>query len=58
MKWHYCKFCFIKYKGDVCPECIRKKSGILLKNKIGGEFKKGLENYNENYIKRELGIDG
>jgi len=56
MKWKYCKLHCIKFKGDMCPECFNKKNGIKFKNKMGGEFKKGLEDRNEDYIKGEFGI--
>jgi len=38
-------------------EVFSKDIGIKVKDKFGGEFKKTFENFNEDYFKREFGID-
>ncbi len=55
MIWKYCKAHNIKFKGDTCPECSKNKN-VKFKVRRGGEFRETLEDRNEDYIKRELGI--
>ena len=56
MMWKYCKVHCIKFKGDICPECSNNKNGVEIGIRRGGDFKRVLEDGNEKYIKKELGI--
>ena len=56
MNWKLCNIHCIKFKGDICPECFNKENNVGFKCRKNGEFKRGLEDRNEDYIKEELGI--
>ena len=54
MKWKVCKLHKIKFKGDTCPYCL--SGDTMVKFAPQCEVVRGLEDFNEDYIKRELGI--